>query len=96
MVLMDHVPYWFLSHMDQKMRSFRRPFCGCVGSVSDMIYPDVINVLSYEGFITRSPYVPVSHCYSRSADLVCFVFVQQASLFIDQRASCVETYCIVI
>lgn len=63
----------------------RRPFCYRFDSP-----PDVINVVSYEGFVL-SPMSAI--IITRCADWLCFVSVQQASLFIAQRAWCMETFC---
>jgi hypothetical protein len=55
-----------------------------------MRLPDVINIVSYEGFVL-SPMSAI--IITRYADWLCFVFAQQASLFIAQRAWSMETCC---
>lgn len=63
----------------------RRPFCYRFDSP-----PDVINVVSYEGFVlTPMSAIIITRC----ADWLCFVSAQQATLFIAQRAWCMETFC---
>jgi hypothetical protein len=88
-MLMEHGPCWCVT-LVTTCEILRRPFCFRFDSLSNMRHPDVINAVSYEGFVL-SPMSPI--IITRCADWLCFVFAQQASLFIVQRAWCMETFC---